>query len=189
MIRSSRVQLRRLERADAELYRRWGRSAQAQRFIYSPALDPGLLEEEFAQGLEGDKLLILTVETLRGQPVGYVSFAFMEDRSAELTILIGEPEWERLGYGVHALTLAIAFAFKELNLHRVLARYHEDNKNILAMARRIGGVDEGTLRKGVLSSAQPVDFHYVAFLQDEDNPQAQALSQRLLKLDLVQFEA
>lgn len=66
-----------------------------------------------------------------------------------LQIGIGEPESRRKGYGSQALSLLLAYAFNELNLHRVTAVVPAYNCAAICLFQKFGFVEEARRRKAL----------------------------------------
>ncbi len=64
-----------------------------------------------------------------------------------LSIGFGDPARWGQGYGAEALGLALAFAFDELNLHRVQFTVFAYNERAIALYRKQGFVQEGVYRE------------------------------------------
>ncbi len=77
-------------------------------------------------------------------------------RSAELTIRIGDEANRGRGYGTEALKLLLAFAWKDLNLHRVWLRVFSNNERAIKAYVRAGFTREGVMRE-----AAHIDGRYV----------------------------
>jgi RimJ/RimL family protein N-acetyltransferase len=67
-------------------------------------------------------------------------------RVCGLAIAIGERSNWGKGYGSEAACLMIAFAFQELNLHRITATIFDYNKRSINLVERLGFCREGAFR-------------------------------------------
>lgn len=70
-----------------------------------------------------------------------------KNRSAEITIIIGEKEYRSKGYGAEAVKLLIDYGFNQLNLNRIGSSVFERNHRSLKMTKKIGFKKEGRTRK------------------------------------------
>jgi ribosomal-protein-alanine N-acetyltransferase len=68
---------------------------------------------------------------------------------AEVGFLFGRASWGQ-GYGVEAMTAIRDYAFGELDLRRLWARFHAGNEKSRVLLERLGFSYEGTLRGHVL---------------------------------------
>ncbi len=153
-LRGERVDLRAVEREDAPVLHRWLNDPRVMRFWGSPAHTvsrvemqrriEGWLDREAALG----RPACLMIETLEGEAIGHVVIGEErpEARSAELSIMIGEPDHWGQGYGTDALETLLDACFDAWNLHRVWVRSEATNPRAHRLYRRCGFVHEATLR-------------------------------------------
>jgi ribosomal-protein-alanine N-acetyltransferase len=149
------VRLPRLE--DAPAIAEFYRSDEAHMREFTPATPP-MLTVEFWEGLipriRDEFYAGLTCRTFLVEPDDRTIFG-----SANISnVMRGPFQACYLGYniaGTHegkglmreALQALIAFAFEELNLHRIMANYMPHNERSAALLRRLGFVVEGTARE------------------------------------------
>ena len=79
-------------------------------------------------------------------------------RSAELTIRIGDEANRGRGYGTEAVKLLVAFAWRDLNLHRVWLRVFSNNERAIKAYTRAGFVQEGVMREAAHINGKYVDM-------------------------------
>lgn len=88
-------------------------------------------------------------------------------RVCGISILIGDREnWGR-GYGFEAALLGLAFAFDELNLHRVTATIFSYNKRSIALFEKLGFEREGVFREFLERDGRRHDMLLYGLLQHE----------------------
>ncbi|MBM3993224.1 MAG: GNAT family N-acetyltransferase [Planctomycetes bacterium] len=93
--------------------------------------------------------VVFGLRTIPGDTlVGYVQLKDIHPvhRSAELAIQIGEAADRGRGYGKAAVSLLLAYAWSDLNLHRVSLRVLADNAAAINIYEACGLVIEGRLR-------------------------------------------
>ena len=95
------------------------------------------------------------------------------NRSAELSVMIGDPTARGQGVGHVAAWLVLNHAFMNLNLNRVWAQVVSDNQPCLKMCQRLGFVTEGTQRQAVFLQGSYCDLVTYSMLRSEFNPQPQ----------------
>jgi RimJ/RimL family protein N-acetyltransferase len=105
-----------------------------------------------------------------GRPIGVVQLVDIDPihRSAELTIRIGEEADRGRGYGTEALRLAVGFAWRDLNLHRVWARVFATNARAIRAFQKAGFVEEGRLREAAHIGGRYVDMRVFGMLRTKD---------------------
>jgi RimJ/RimL family protein N-acetyltransferase len=84
-----------------------------------------------------------------------------------LSIGIGEAAYRGRGYGSQAMQLALAFAFHELNLHRVQLTVFDYNQPAIALYERLGFQREGVYRQFLRRDGQRHDMYLYGLLAHE----------------------
>ncbi len=104
----------------------------------------------------------------RGGPVGHVAIEadWDHDTSAELGIVI-DPAHHRRGYAKRAVAMALAFAFRETDTHRVWAGVLGSNLPALRFFRVVGFAEEGRAREVRLEGEQWIDYVHFSMLRRE----------------------
>lgn len=88
-------------------------------------------------------------------------------RNAWLSILLGDrSSWGR-GWASEAMRLVMAFAFDELNLHRLQLTVFADNERALRLYDRLGFVREGAYREFLLRDGKAQDMLLFGLLRRE----------------------
>jgi RimJ/RimL family protein N-acetyltransferase len=103
------------------------------------------------------------------RPVGVVQLRQLEPgfATAEWGVAIGSGWWGR-GLFQEAGRLALGFAFDTLGVHRLEARVAAQNGRGMAAVAKLGGVQEGLLRRALLTpDGRRVDQVLWAWLSDE----------------------
>ena len=84
-----------------------------------------------------------------------------------LSIAIGERANRGQGYGTEAVSLALGYAFNELNLHRVCLNVMSYNTNAIALYEKLGFTKEGIQREHVKKDGQHFDMIFYGMLSRE----------------------
>ncbi|MCC7209608.1 MAG: GNAT family N-acetyltransferase [Anaerolineae bacterium] len=87
--------------------------------------------------------------------------------SAVLAIGIGEPDYRGKGYGSDALALAVGYAFRELNLHRVGLSVISYNARAIRTYEKVGFVREGMRREAIHRDGRRYDEVLMGILRTE----------------------
>lgn len=154
MIRGELTNLRALERPDAAALFLWLNRPDVLRWwgFGEAAISRSRIEEDIEGWLEDERRLgrpvAFIIEELNGEPVGFAILREERrlDRSAELSLLIGEPARWGVGLGSDALAVLIDASFDAWGLHRVAAKSEAANERAHRWLRRAGFAREGTLR-------------------------------------------
>ena len=131
-------------------------------------------EAELAQWLEQiqkDKnTFAFTIRSLQGDDlVGYLELdgILWAHGVSGFSIVIGDQaDWAK-GYGSEAARLALAFAFDELNLHRITATVFDYNDRSIALFEKLGFQREGAFREFVFRDDQRYDMLLYGLLRHE----------------------
>jgi RimJ/RimL family protein N-acetyltransferase len=101
--------------------------------------------------------LLFVIRTLQPpRSVGFIIFKNLQPvtRSAELGLRIGVEADRGRGHGTRAARLALDYAWRGLNLHRVSLTVFADNPRAIAAYRRAGFVEEGLLRAAAFTAGR-----------------------------------
>jgi len=172
MIEGTKINLRAIEDADAELFHRWFNDPDVAYFSGAnrfPA--PSLAQERaYVQSVQDDKNARHYTITLKdGTAIGNCALRSIDwiSRSSELGITIGEKAYWGQGYGGEAVELLLRIAFSGLNLHKVWLGCFAFNERGLRAYRRVGFVEEGRLRDEKYVDGRYHDLILMAMLEDE----------------------
>ncbi len=101
--------------------------------------------------------------------LGYVQIMEIEPihRCAALGILVGAAQDRGKGYGRQAMTLAIDYCWRHLNLTRLTLRVQSDNVPALALYRQLGFEVEGVLRRAEFIDGRWVDLTLMALIHPD----------------------
>lgn len=101
--------------------------------------------------------------------LGHVGLYQIDHRvgCADFSIMIGhKPSWGQ-GIGRTVTSFVVAFAFDQLNLHRVQLRVLATNERAIHLYRTLGFKDEGCLRHAQYKNGEYIDVLQMAILEDE----------------------
>jgi RimJ/RimL family protein N-acetyltransferase len=84
-----------------------------------------------------------------------------------MSYCIGDPANRGQGYGYEATQLALAFAFHELNLHRVTLTVFDYNQPSIALAEKLGFRREGVFREFLQRDGQRHNMILFGLLRHE----------------------
>ncbi|HEU5249782.1 MAG TPA: GNAT family protein [Thermoanaerobaculia bacterium] len=128
------------------------------------------VERAMAAARTGGALPFATVSRAEGRAIGSTRFANFDASGRRVEIgwtWLGR-EWQRTAVNTEAKYLMLAHAFEKLGCVRVELRTDVKNERSRAAIRRIGGVEEGVLRKHAITSTGRVrDDVYYSILDDE----------------------
>jgi RimJ/RimL family protein N-acetyltransferase len=173
LFEGTKARLLPLNPTDAPILARWQLDADYLRLLDADVAFPKS-EQQIAdwlhdrrRGREGYLFGIYTLadETL----IGYIELGeiLWTHRTSWLAIGIGERAYRGQGYGYDAMRLALDFAFKELNLHRVQLTVFEYNEPAIALYENLGFRREGAYREFMQRDGQRYDMVLYGLLARE----------------------
>ncbi len=100
--------------------------------------------------------------------VGTIGFMWIqpENASAEIGYSLSRAQWNR-GLMTEALDLVLNFGFRELRLNRIEAQHELTNPASGAVMRKVGMVQEGTLRQRLYNKGKFVDVALYARIRSD----------------------
>lgn len=90
-------------------------------------------------------------------------------RTCELGVLIGEKEYWGKGIGSEVCKLTIRYAFQQLNIRKILLCVYANNPGAIKVYKKLGFVNEGTLREHIWSNGSYIDKHFMGLFSAEFN--------------------
>lgn len=140
-----RLQLRRLQRADAEslcAYRSLPEVARYQSWeTYGPEDAARLLDDQQDRdiGIPGTWLQLAVVETRTGQMIGDFGLHCLADEPCQFEVGVTfAPDWQGQGYATEALESLLHYLFTERSARRIFATTDVLNVPAAALFRRLG---------------------------------------------------
>lgn len=167
------IRLTGLTKEDARELARWRNDAGFLRLLDATAARPQS-EDQFVKWIEdehkNDRAYQFAIRRLRddlllGQ-IGLDSILWSHG-VAWLAIEIGERSNWGKGYGQEALALVLAFAFRELNLHRVQLTVFAYNERAIRLYERLGFQREGVYREFLARDGERHDMYLYGLLRPE----------------------
>jgi RimJ/RimL family protein N-acetyltransferase len=114
-------------------------------------------------------LCIETIDTPEPVFIGTIELRHIhaEFRTAEVGILVGEPDYRGRGYGTDAMRALCRFAFAEIDLQRIRLDVHEYNVRAVKSYEKAGFRAEGRLRRNVYIAGRYYDTIPMSLLAEE----------------------
>jgi RimJ/RimL family protein N-acetyltransferase len=172
MLEGTLVRLRAMEPEDVVDTHKWMNDREVTLWLTSPRYPVSRKTaqqwfEEAPANSFGD--VLLAIETKDGKHIGGINLHRInpEDRKAVLGIMIGEKDHWSNGYGTDAIKTLLAFAFDEMNLHRVFLHAFADNEHAIGCSQRCGFREEGRLRQEVYQDGHYYDVVVMGVLATE----------------------
>lgn len=104
-----------------------------------------------------------------GRMVGEVVLNEMDEdnRSANIRIVIWDPDARSSGYGTEAMRLLTGFGIEQVGLHRIELGVYAFNPRAIRAYEKVGYVHEGTRRDALLWDGEWIDQHTMAVLASD----------------------
>jgi RimJ/RimL family protein N-acetyltransferase len=172
MIYGELVRLRALAAADMAKLVEWRNDPEIKALLGGWSFPVSLEAEQewFEKARKVETTHRLAIEVLSdGRYIGNIGLYDIDwkDRKAEYGILIGDKAaWGR-GYGLDASKVLLAYAFRELNLHRVFLRVLAHHERAIRLYEKIGFQEEGRLRQDIFRGGAYRDTLVMGILAGE----------------------
>lgn len=165
------MQGQRIYEDDATVSAQWMSNLDITATLWNAPLRPthAELEREFLLKSDGTSMSfairLLNNKTL----IGYIGFKSIDHRNrlGEVSIVIGELENHRKGFGTEALSILIEYGFQELNLNRIELTVLSFNRVAIRLYQKLGFQQEGVLRQSLFRDGRYHDVWVMVLLRDE----------------------
>lgn len=173
LLRGEKVYLTALNRADMPTVTSWFQDIEFLRaFDATPAYPRGA--EEMTEWLDTrskdkNEFIFAIRRVADNELLGIVELdgILWTNQVSGLSIGIGNRAERGKGYGYEAMQLILAFAFDELNLHRITITVFSYNDRAIALYEKLGFQREGTFREFVHRDGQRYDMYLYGLLCHE----------------------
>jgi RimJ/RimL family protein N-acetyltransferase len=172
MIYGRLVRLRALTTGDLPALVEWRNDPEIKALLGGWSFPVSLEAEQewFEEARRVQSTQRLAIEVLKdGRYIGNIGLYDIDwkDRKAEYGILIGDKTAWGKGYGLDASTALLAYAFGELNLHRVFLRVLAHHVRAVRLYEKLGFRPEGRLRLDVFRGGEYHDTLIMGVLASE----------------------
>ena len=125
-------------------------------------------EKEFLISVKKEKMFavrLLENDNLLGN-VGFNSVDLL-NRTAIMGIMLGNPNYQRKGYGIEAVKLILDYGFSFLNLRNISLSVFEYNEPAYNLYKKVGFKEVGRLRKALEIMGKTYDVIILDMLKEE----------------------
>ena len=166
-----RIFLRPLEKRDLTHVQRWENDSELRKLIGEVAPMSRAEVEKWYKDLlaDQDRLWFAIVLKKNKRVIGEAGLLrmFRPWRSTDMTIIIGEKDEWRKGYGKEVGQLLLSYAFEHLGFHRVSIGVVGFNENALKFWKSLGFRKEGVERDAHFYDDKYTDGIMMSILEDE----------------------
>lgn len=173
LLRGEKVRLTAVTSTDLTAITRWWHDTEFLRlYNTSPAMPQNeeQLSRRFDIGQSNANTFLFAVRPLSGDEIiGLLELDGINwaHGTSYVSIGIGEHENRGQGYGIEAMRLALAFAFNELNLYRVVLTVFSYNTAAIALYEQLGFTREGVYREHLERDGRRYDMYLYGLLRRE----------------------
>ena len=130
LLKGAKVTLRPARENDAEHFVRWFADMDVTRFLNRRTAISLQQEQEFLKKIGESKDDVFWVLEADGKAIGATGIHRIDwlDANGATGIMIGEKDYWRRGYATEAMELRTRYAFRELNLHKLLTEVDSENE-------------------------------------------------------------
>jgi RimJ/RimL family protein N-acetyltransferase len=149
LLRGDKVTLRPGRETDAELFVRWFADMEITRFLARRMAITLEQELEFLKKIGESKADVWWVIEADGKAIGAIGIHGIDwlDANGTTGIMIGEKASWGKGYATEAMRLRTRYAFRELNLHKLMTEVDTENEASRKALERNGYRAVGTRRE------------------------------------------
>lgn len=173
LLRGNLVWLTSLDRSAAPMIARWEQDSEFLRLLDASPARPRS-EDEIAHWIDSERRssnnFLFGIRLLENDDlIGWVELdgVLWTHQTCSLAIAIGNRSFWGRGYGADAMTLALQFAFHELNLHRIHITVFSYNQRAIALYENLGFQREGVYREYLHRDGQRYDMLLYGLLRRE----------------------
>lgn len=172
MITGEKTVLRAIERDDVHKLWEWTQDEEIMKLrnYLAPPKSFESAMKEYEDGLKEEESVIrLAIVTLAGELIGETALRDIDPRigDAEFTIAIGNRSYWGHGYGSDVVWSMMAYAFHQLNLHRVTLYVHDWNTRAIKSYEKCGFKEEGRFREAEYIDGRYSDVLAMGLLKSE----------------------
>ena len=125
-------------------------------------------EKEFLISVKKEKMFAVRLLE-NNELLGNIGFNSLDivNRNGALGVLIGNPKYQRKGYGMEALKLILDYGFSFLNLRNISLSVFEYNVPAYNLYKKVGFKEIGRLRKALEIMGKTYDMIILDMLKEE----------------------
>ncbi|MCP4427657.1 MAG: GNAT family N-acetyltransferase [Chloroflexi bacterium] len=173
LLRGERVRLTAVSPADLPTLSKWWADADFLRLYDSVPAYPqteAQLQKRIEEGQKGERNFLFGIRPLAADDlIGLVELdgIMWSHGTTFVSIAIGAANNRGKGYGREAMRLALYYAFRELNLHRVCLTVFNYNEAAVKLYEGLGFVREGVYREHLQRDGRRYDMILYGLLRRE----------------------
>lgn len=174
LLKGHRIYLDALRQEDMPTMAKWMNNFELTYHLWTGAVRPQALEQEqewFASNeKQRDKYLDFAIRTLTNEHfIGHINLRNYNNRNrtAALSILVGDTTLHGQGYGTEALQILTHYAFTEVNINRLELTVSDFNVAGIRCYEKCGFQHEGRKREAMFRDGRYHDTLLMAILRED----------------------
>lgn len=171
MISGNKIYLTAVSKNSIQQLMNWRNSPELKKYFREYREISDEMQEAWFQNrvMNNDKQIDFEIHDIVSRRlIGHCGLYYINwvNRTAELSIYIGDVNFRGGGYGKDALHILMNYAFKTINMNRVWCEVFSNNEAV-HVYRKIGFKDEGILRDHHFDDGKFIDCHILGLLSKE----------------------
>lgn len=123
----NKIKFRKITKKDLPILKKWRNSPQIWQFNTQFTLLNMKNQEEWFSDLKTNSSRKMYFVTIEKQPVAICGFIHIENKNADIAIIIGDKKFRGKGLGTKILDMLLKLGFDKYNLHRIGAEVLKNN--------------------------------------------------------------
>lgn len=171
IIKSANINFRRIKEKDLEILRDWRNSKGIREFNRQFTILNMVDQSNWYKQINkknSDRVMFMITDKMK-RPIGICGLIHLnlEDRCADVAIIIGEQKLHGKGIGSKALYKLIKYGFERLNLHRIGAEIFEYNTISIKLFEKLFFKHEATQRDSLWRNGRWWNVHIYSCLRGD----------------------
>jgi diamine N-acetyltransferase len=168
-----KISLKELERENLPLLNQWRNNPDIMNFLGNNFIyiAPSVEEDWYASYRKNrhTQVRLAIFDAENQNHIGLVNLTAIHpvNRSAEFSILIGDPNYWSKGVGRQATLEMLRHGFHHLNLNRIELKVLKDNVRAIGLYKKCGFQEEGCQRAAIFKNGQYQDLLCMALLRED----------------------
>ena len=171
MIEGKILYLRQVQKEDVSYFLPWYNDQSVTQYIYNYLPVSEIYEEEWIKNISLNRkdtdVFFTVVDKNNNTPIGSCGLhkICFKDRTAEISLVIGNKDYWKKGYGYESLSLLMKYGFNQLNLNRIYSGSYDFNVGSIKLLEKLGFKKEGRQRQAVYKNGKYCDIILFGYLK------------------------
>lgn len=165
--KSDEIKFRKIMKKDLPILKKWRNSYYIWQFNTQFILLNMKNQEEWFSNLKINSNTKMYFVTIRKQPVAICGFIHIENKNADIAIIIGDKKFRVKGFGTKILDKLLKLGFEKFHLHRIGAEVLENNTQSQKFFLKMNFTYEATFRDRIWRQGKWQDIIVYSILLNE----------------------